>query len=199
METNKRLLQGQTSSSSAFSTRAVLKYLQQTYRSDGVVALYRGNSATMARIMPYAAIQFTAHEQWKRVLGVDTINRDSEWPRFLAGSLAGVTAQTLTYPLDMTRARLAISPKTKYKNLADVFIKVVKEGKGQGGNGGVMALYRGYVPTMMGVIPYAGFSFYTYETLKRAYHTKFGEESGHAIRSGSLFIALSLVVINYSN
>jgi solute carrier family 25 protein 42 len=31
---------------------------------------------------------------------------------------------------------------------------------------GLAALYRGLTPTMLGVIPYAGTSFFTYETLK---------------------------------
>lgn len=32
-------------------------------------------------------------------------------PRLLAGSLAGTTAVSLTYPLDMVRARMAVTPK----------------------------------------------------------------------------------------
>lgn len=54
-----------------FSFKASLNYLQQTYAKEGVLALWRGNSATMARIVPYAAIQFTSHEQWRRILQVD--------------------------------------------------------------------------------------------------------------------------------
>lgn len=40
--------------------------------------------------------------------------------KFLSGSLAGVTSQTLTYPLDLARARMAVTSINEYKSLADV-------------------------------------------------------------------------------
>lgn len=133
----------------------------QTFQKEGFIALWRGNSATMARIVPYAAIQFTAHEQWKRVLKIDyTMNSPAK--QLLAGSLAGITSQSLTYPLDLARARMAVTPKDEYASLQQVFVKIYR-------NEGLITFYRGYVPTIIGVIPYAGVSFYTYDTLKRLY------------------------------
>ena len=73
---------------------------------------------------------------------------------YLAGSLAGVTGQTLTYPLDRARAVMAVTQIGEYKNLMDVFKRTVA-------NEGWLALYRGFVPTILGVIPYAGTSFFT--------------------------------------
>lgn len=34
--------------------------------------------------------------------------------RFISGSLAGVTSATITYPLDLARARMAVTNKTVY-------------------------------------------------------------------------------------
>lgn len=39
---------------------------------------------------------------------------------FLAGSLAGATSQSLTYPLDLARARLAVTMKHEYATLRQV-------------------------------------------------------------------------------
>ena len=47
----------------------------------------------------------------------------------------------------------------QYKNLVFVFLSIYKEE-------GFLSLYRGLTPTLLGVIPYAGTSFFTYETLK---------------------------------
>ncbi|KAH8362278.1 hypothetical protein KR200_001832 [Drosophila serrata] len=160
-----------------FSFRASLRYLQNTYEKEGVLALWRGNSATMARIVPYAAIQFTAHEQWRRILHVDKDGSNTKGRRFLAGSLAGITSQSLTYPLDLARARMAVTDRyTGYRTLRQVFTNIwVEEGP--------RTLYRGYWATVLGVIPYAGTSFFTYETLKREYYEMVGSNKPNTLVS----------------
>ncbi|KAF5293086.1 hypothetical protein FQA39_LY13696 [Lamprigera yunnana] len=147
-----------------YSAKRAYRFLKVTFQNEGFLALWRGNSATMARIIPYAAIQFTAHEQWKQVLNVDPMG-STPGKQFLAGSLAGITSQTLTYPLDLARARMAVTQKDAYSTLRQVFLKIFKEE-------GFLTFYRGYVPTILGVIPYAGVSFFTYESLKRLYRER---------------------------
>ena len=73
--------------------------------------------------------------------------------------MAGVTAGSLTYPLDRARAVMAVTNVGEYKNLLDVFKRTFRDE-------GYRAMYRGFAPTIIGVIPYAGVSFLTYEKLK---------------------------------
>ncbi|CAG9790721.1 unnamed protein product [Diatraea saccharalis] len=156
-------------SQTPYSWRAAAAFLSHSARAEGAAALWRGNSATMARIVPYAAVQFTAHEQWKRALGVDDPQQAQQHRvvHLVAGSLAGVTSQSLTYPLDMARARMAVTGRARYRTLRSVFARVWAEE-------GARALYRGYPATVLGVIPYAGVSFFTYDTLKQIYHDRWG-------------------------
>ena len=51
-----------------FSFRKATQFLYHTFKNEGFMALYRGNSATMARIVPYAAVQYMSHEQYKLML-----------------------------------------------------------------------------------------------------------------------------------
>ncbi|CAF5150230.1 unnamed protein product, partial [Rotaria magnacalcarata] len=88
-------------------------FIKDTYRKDGFICLYRGNSANLARVIPAAAIYFSAHEQWKRLLNTDKYEK-TPGRRFIAGSLAGLTSSTITYPLDLARARMAVTSKTVY-------------------------------------------------------------------------------------
>ncbi|NWI18621.1 S2542 protein, partial [Crypturellus soui] len=139
------------------------RLIYRTYLNEGFWSLWRGNSATMVRVVPYAAIQFCAHEEYKQLLGSYYGFQGkalTPFPRFIAGSLAGTTAAMLTYPLDMVRARMAVTPKEMYSNIVHVFIRISREE-------GLKTLYRGFTPTILGVIPYAGLSFFTYETLKK--------------------------------
>lgn len=155
-------------SSQRFSAKEALRLLYCTYIKDGFLSLWRGNSATMVRVMPYAAIQFCSHEQYKLLLGGYCGLQGKALPplpRFIAGSLAGTTAAMLTYPLDLVRARMAVTAKEMYSNILHVFIRISQEE-------GVRTLYRGFSPTILGVIPYAGITFFTYETLKKLHTEK---------------------------
>ena len=152
-------------SKTPFTYAKAIENLSKSYVAYGLRSWWRGNSATMARIIPYAAIQFTAHEQIKKLLGSVKNEALPPFKRLLAGSLAGSTAVILTYPLDMVRARMAVSGITKYKSLRHTFLTVYKEE-------GIRTFYNGFIPTIVGIMPYAGVSFFIYESLKKHYYNK---------------------------
>ncbi|CAH1789258.1 unnamed protein product [Owenia fusiformis] len=153
-----------------YSLHAAFRFQFRTIKNEGLLKLWRGNTATVARIVPYAAIQYASHEQWKQLLMVNNERVLPPGRRFIAGSLAGVTSVTFTYPLDMVRARMAVTLKNRYTNLPDAFVKIYREE-------GVRTMYRGFSPTILGIIPYAGVSFFTYETLKKRHAAESGNRS----------------------
>ncbi|VDM70227.1 unnamed protein product, partial [Strongylus vulgaris] len=134
----------QVSSTRGYSFKSAFKFVLLTYREHGFFALFRGNSATMVRVMPYAAIQFAAFEQYRHWLNVDMDGKRTPGRRCIVGSMAGATATCATYPLDTAKARLSISTKKEYATLMSVFVKTAREG-------GILSLYRGIWPTVLGM------------------------------------------------
>lgn len=163
-----------------FTFKEGIKFLTQSYQSHGVTSLWRGNSATLARVIPSAAINYASHEQFKRILHVETNEDKKKKPHlsFLAGSLAGVVSTSATYPLDLARARMAVSMNQRYGSLKHVFQSTIQEE-------GFRGLYRGYGATILGVIPYAGTGFFVYESLKRMH---FETTGGLDIRPSERFV-----------
>ena len=158
-------------SSREYSLLGAIKLLIKQAREEGVTSLWRGNSATLIRIVPYAAIHFAAYEQLKYHL------KTEEGQKFLpplrqiiAGATAGAIATLATYPLDIARARLAVTKKQVYNNL---YTAVVTEYR----SGGVLRLWRGIAPSIIGILPYAGASFFTFENLKRLHLERRGSEA----------------------
>ncbi|XP_024272285.2 mitochondrial coenzyme A transporter SLC25A42-like [Oncorhynchus tshawytscha] len=164
-------------SSARFSAKEAYRLLYQTYLEDGFLSMWRGNSATMVRGIPYPAIQFCAHDQYKRLVGGWLPQTLPPVPRLLVGSMAGTTAAMLTYPLDMVRARVAATPKEMYSHIMHVFVRISREEGLKTLYRGFTptTLYRGFTPTTLGVVPDTGLSFFTYETLKKMHA---GETNG---------------------
>lgn len=82
--------------------------------------------------------------------------------RFVAGACAGGISQTTIYPLEVLKTRLALRKTGQYKGIWDAAIKIYA-------HEGLASFYRGYIPNMLGIVPYAGIDLAVYETLKKKY------------------------------
>eukprot|EP01025_Chloroclados_australasicus_P038807 TRINITY_DN4007_c0_g1_i1.p2 TRINITY_DN4007_c0_g1~~TRINITY_DN4007_c0_g1_i1.p2 ORF type:complete len:327 (+),score=44.47 TRINITY_DN4007_c0_g1_i1:187-1167(+) len=143
-------------------------------KTEGFVGMFKGNGINCIRIFPNAAIKFLFYEEIERgmVWYMRSRGGDGEMNWFLrlvAGGLAGVAGMSATYPLDMVRGRLSIQEgsNSPYRGIAHATSVIVREE-------GALALYRGWVPSVIGVVPYMGFNFAVYETLKKRLMKSYG-------------------------
>ncbi|CAH0546112.1 unnamed protein product [Brassicogethes aeneus] len=131
-------------------------------KEGGVNGLWRGNGINVLKIAPETAIKFAAYEKVKRFIKGDSKHTLSIYERFFAGATAGAISQTAIYPLEVLKTRLALRKTGQYKSIADAAYKIyVGEG--------MRSFYRGYIPNILGIIPYAGIDLAVYETLKKKY------------------------------
>ncbi|XP_042700093.2 mitochondrial adenyl nucleotide antiporter SLC25A23 isoform X2 [Chrysemys picta bellii] len=90
--------------------------------------------------------------------------------RFVAGSLAGATAQTIIYPMEVLKTRLTLRKTGQYSGVADCAKKILQKE-------GIRAFYKGYLPNVLGIIPYAGIDLAIYETLKNMWLQKYSRNT----------------------
>lgn len=196
--------------SAHFSLQNVPNVISAIYHEEGLRALWKGHTATLLRVFPYAGLQFMSydfiknhilserltHRQQNELIQKSSATEDkfldtyrqvqerqkgerdmlllqkeeigvnsttttmTTFENLMAGMGAGLISSLCTYPLDLTRAQLAVqtntastsTTKTTKHTLRKVFMKNVQE-RGIGG------LYRGITPTILGIMPYSGAAF----------------------------------------
>ncbi|RVW45023.1 Calcium-binding mitochondrial carrier protein SCaMC-1 [Vitis vinifera] len=112
---------------------------------------------TEARILP------ALKDIWKegRFLGGGDKAEIGIMGRLFSGGLAGAVAQTAIYPMDLVKTRLQTCALEggKVPNLGALSKDILV-------HEGPRAFYRGLVPSLIGIIPYAGIDLTAYESLK---------------------------------
>lgn len=78
------------------------------------------------------------------------------YERFMSGSMAGAISQSVIYPMEVLKTRLCLRATGQYDGISDAARKIYTRE-------GTRAFYRGYVPNLIGIIPYAGIDLATYE------------------------------------
>ncbi|CAL1286559.1 unnamed protein product [Larinioides sclopetarius] len=142
--------------------------LRHMLKEGGVVSLWRGNGVNVLKIAPETAIKFAAYEQLKSLIRGDLERELQIYERFLAGSIAGVIAQSSIYPLEVLKTRLALRKTGQYKGAWDAVRKIYR-------TEGLRSFYKGYLPNLLGIIPYSGIDLAIYETLKKSYTARHPE------------------------
>ncbi|XP_055620953.1 calcium-binding mitochondrial carrier protein SCaMC-2 isoform X4 [Toxorhynchites rutilus septentrionalis] len=143
--------------------------LQYMLKEGGVRSLWRGNFINVLKIAPESAIKFAAYEQVKRLIRGNDKRQMTIYERFLAGACAGGVSQTAIYPLEVLKTRLALRKTGQYSSIMDAASKIYRRE-------GLRSFYRGYIPNMLGIIPYAGIDLAVYETLKKKYLSHYETE-----------------------
>jgi solute carrier family 25 (mitochondrial carrier protein), member 16 len=159
--------------------------MREIYSTGGVRGLFQGHSATLLRIFPYAGIKFLAYEQIRAKV---IPSKDQETPirRFASGSLAGMFSVFFTYPLEVIRVRLAFETRAGERSTFRSICRIIYHENAApiqhhphtavgsaaahvvetvAPRNGLANFFRGFTPTLMGMIPYAGASFLAHDTM----------------------------------
>ncbi|XP_040202580.1 calcium-binding mitochondrial carrier protein SCaMC-3-like [Rana temporaria] len=140
---------------------SMLRGVKAMIEEGGFRSLWRGNGINVLKIAPESAIKFMAYEQIKKVIrGQQETLRVRE--RFIAGSLAGAIAQTVIYPMEVLKTRLALRHTGQFSGMTDCARHIMR-------TEGLRAFSKGYLPNLLGIVPYAGIDLAVYETLKNTW------------------------------
>ncbi|XP_062034769.1 mitochondrial carrier protein SCaMC-3L [Lepus europaeus] len=157
--------------------------LRSMVQEGGVRSLWRGNGINVLKIAPEYAIKFSVFEQCKNYFcGVHGYPPFQE--RLLAGSLAVAISQTLINPMEVLKTRLTLRRTGQYQGLLDCARQILERE-------GTRALYRGYLPNMLGIIPYACTDLAVYEMLRCLWR-----KSGMDMEDPSGLVSLSSVTLS---
>ncbi|KAI0013252.1 mitochondrial carrier domain-containing protein [Xylariaceae sp. FL0662B] len=147
----------------------IIECFKRTATNEGTMSLWRGNTANVIRYFPTQALNFAFRDKFKKMFGFKK-ERDGYalWMtgNLASGGAAGATSLLFVYSLDYARTRLANDAKNakkggdrQFNGLIDVYRKTLA-------SDGLGGLYRGFMPSVAGIIVYRGLYFGMYDSFK---------------------------------
>ncbi|PUZ41745.1 hypothetical protein GQ55_9G529300 [Panicum hallii var. hallii] len=159
-------VQGMHSDVATMRNTSIWREASRIVYEEGFRAFWKGNLVTIAHRLPYSSISFYAYERYKNMLQMlPGLEKNGGFGadvgvRLLGGGLSGITAASMTYPLDLVRTRLAAQTNTAYyRGISHALFAICRDE-------GFRGLYKGLGATLLGVGPSIAVSFSVYETLR---------------------------------
>jgi len=136
-------------------------YIPKLIKKEGYLSFFNGNGINCIRVVPESAIRYSVFDYSKKYFEEKGMNKNLNY--FISGSVSGITASSIVYPLETVRTKItAQSNNNMYLNYLDCIKKSYYKN-------GIQGFYKGNVLYTLGMIPYQGTNFLTYEYLKHNY------------------------------
>lgn len=140
--------------------RNIFHGVYEIRRTEGVGRLWRGVGANCSRAILMNIGQVAFYNQAKQFLLRQGIINDNMYGHLLSSAIAGTAATVITQPFDVLKTRMMQS--NKYKNLLSCGMDTAKEG-------GPKALFKGFVPAWLRLLPQTILTFVFLEQLRKAF------------------------------
>jgi solute carrier family 25 phosphate transporter 23/24/25/41 len=146
----------------------IMKGFKDIHAEGGFKAFFRGNGTNVIKIAPETAIKFIAFDKIKERICKNP-KKPSTGERLMSGAAAGFLSQSLIYPLEITKTRLALAPPGTYSGIGGCMQTIIA-------NEGPKALYKGWLASVLGIIPYASIDLAVFSTLKEMYVNSYAHD-----------------------
>ncbi|XP_030944078.1 mitochondrial uncoupling protein 5-like [Quercus lobata] len=147
--------------------KSVVDAISQMSKQEGIASLWRGSALTVNRAMIVTASQLATYDQVKEMILEKGLMSDGIGTHVTASFAAGFVASVASNPIDVIKTRvmnmkLEAGGVAPYSGALDCAMKTVR-------TEGVMALYKGFIPTISRQGPFTVVLFVTLEQVRKLF------------------------------
>ncbi|PIN18926.1 Mitochondrial solute carrier protein [Handroanthus impetiginosus] len=143
--------------------RNLFELIKSIAASQGLRGFWKGNFVNILRTAPFKAINFYAYDAYRnQLLRLSGNDETTNFERFVAGALAGITATVLCIPMDTIRTVMVAPGGEALGGIIGTFRHMIQ-------TEGFFSLYKGIVPSIISMAPSGAVFYGVYDMLKSAY------------------------------
>lgn len=169
--------------------KGIVDAMKRIPKEQGFLSFWRGNFTNCIRYFPTQAMNFAFKERYQKlfVRPREQVGFPLHFLGFLAaGGAAGATSLLVVYPLDFSFTRLAADvgkgANRQFSGLGNCLYKIYR-------SDGIIGLYKGFAPSVAGIIVYRAGYFGLYDISKQYFF-----QGDHSLSSLPLKFTLALTV-----
>ncbi|KAI5082859.1 hypothetical protein GOP47_0002602, partial [Adiantum capillus-veneris] len=150
-----------------FMKEGLFQTWAKLWQEEGVGGLFRGNLPNLMRIAPTKVVEYLVYKGLEDSFKKNKKGDIAEKDFVLMGSIATMSGTFISHPIDTVRTALTTQVNGARKGFLQSTQAILN-------SKGLFGLYKGIVPNMMRVAPYAAINFFVFDELTKWHRQRNG-------------------------